>query len=136
QHVAGQGSKLALMYQVLVDGELPQELVKLIMSMSLLEDLMNNMDHPVSLIYAIERVCNACGPELAAEIVKVALKIAGKSLCDIKDKEDWTALHWAANNDCTEIVILLLAAAPTHEQATCHDPSTKLRINCALGEDG
>lgn len=89
----------------------------------LVDDIVQNCVKPIGALWpldfveAIERVCKACGSDLSAQILSIALLQAGKLLCDIKNECGTTALHMAVGLGHKEVVNIILAVIPTLEQA-------------------
>lgn len=76
-----------------------------------LKKLPQSCDRPEAFINYINSLIDSCGYSLASELCERFFSGAKISICDIKDSNHWTALHWAANKNNTESVKLLLNAA-------------------------
>ncbi|MBS0656605.1 MAG: ankyrin repeat domain-containing protein [Verrucomicrobia bacterium] len=86
-----------------------------------INDIASNCNVTVFFIAAIKRTIAACGPQLAAQIVKQGLEQAGKSIETEQYGNIFKALHRAAFEGCTEVVQLLLTFPNAHELAVMDD---------------
>jgi len=78
---------------------------------TLAREIEQSCKDPQSLVKYIAALFNSCGYELSNELLKRLFLHAQISVCSIKDKYNWTALHRAACSNRIETVKLLLNAA-------------------------
>src|SRR5205085_9140341 len=66
-----------------------------------------------------QSLCAKFGINQSVWLLKIALKETNKKLEDIRDSDDSTVLHWAANYDYPDVVKLVLRVVNDSYQFAC-----------------